>query len=69
MISGVQSRQYNGLVPTNKKLVVEGISLQQIAGGKIMDTCSVWDTLGLSRKARRVGTVAEVEVAGKVWGN
>lgn len=34
-----------------------------------MDTYGVWDTLGLSRKVRGVGTVEKVEVAGKAWGN
>jgi len=69
MISGVHSGEYNGMAPTNKKLTVEGISIHQIADGKIMDTYSVWDTLGLMKKVGAVVTVGKVAVAGKMKGN
>ncbi|HLK05922.1 MAG TPA: ester cyclase [Candidatus Acidoferrum sp.] len=69
MISGVHSGEYNGMAPTNKKLSVEGISIHQIADGKIMDTYSVWDTLGLMKKVGAVVTVGKVAVAAKMKGN
>jgi len=65
MISGVHTGEYNGLPPTNKKISVEGISIHQIANGKIMDTYSVWDTLGLLKRVGGVVTVRKVAVAGK----
>jgi steroid delta-isomerase-like uncharacterized protein len=63
MISGVHTGEYNGLQPTNKKISVEGISIHQIADGKIMDTYSVWDTLGLLKKVGGVVTVQKVTAA------
>ncbi|MBS1839334.1 MAG: ester cyclase [Acidobacteria bacterium] len=69
VISGVHTGEYNGLPPTNKKISVEGISIHQIADGKIMDTYSVWDTLGLLKKVGGVVTVEKVAVAGKARGN
>jgi steroid delta-isomerase-like uncharacterized protein len=68
MISGVHTGEYNGLEPTNKKISVEGISIHQIANGKIMDTYSVWDTLGLLKKVGGVVTVRKVAVLGKAKG-
>lgn len=67
-ITGVHSGEYNGLPPTNKKVAVEGISIHQIADGKIMDTYSVWDTLGLMKKVGGVVTV-KVTPAAKAKGN
>lgn len=69
MITGVHTGEYNGLEPTNKKISVEGISIHQIANGKIMDTYSVWDTLGLLKKVGGVVTVQKVAVAGKTKAN
>jgi len=57
MISGVHTGEYNGIAPTNKKVLVEGISIHQIADGKIMDSYSVWDTLGLMKKIGAIVTV------------
>lgn len=68
VISGVHTGEYNGLEPTNRKISVEGISIHQIADGKIMDTYSVWDTLGLLKKVGGVVTVEKVTTAGKARG-
>lgn len=68
IITGVHSGEYNGMPPTNKKIIVEGISIHQIADGKIMDTYSVWDTLGLMKKVGAVVTVQKV-TATKAKGN
>jgi steroid delta-isomerase-like uncharacterized protein len=68
VISGVHTGEYNGLEPTNRKISVEGISIHQIADGKIMDTYSVWDTLGLLKKVGGVVTVEKVTMAGKARG-
>ena len=68
MITGAHTGEYNGMAPTNKKITVEGISIHQIADGKIMDTYSVWDTLGLMKKVGAVVTVQKVTAA-KARGN
>ncbi len=68
-ITGVHTGEYNGLPATNKKITVEGISIHQIADGKIMDTYSVWDTLGLMKKVGGVVTIQKVTPAVKARGN
>ncbi len=68
MITGVHSGEYNGLPATNKKITVEGISIHQIADEKIMDTYSVWDTLGLMKKVGGVVTIQKVTPAAKAKG-
>ncbi len=68
-ITGVHTGEYNGLAPTNKKITVEGISIHQIADGKIMDTYSVWDTLGLMKKVGAVVTVQKVTPTAKAKSN
>ena len=65
-ISGTHTGEYNGIAPTNKKVSVEGISIHQIADGKIMDTSSVWDTLGLLKKIGAIVTVGRAR--GKAGG-
>ena len=65
MITGVHTGEYNGIAPTNKKIAVEGISIHQISNGKIMDTSSVWDTLGLLKKIGAVVTVGRGKMKAK----
>ncbi len=65
MITGVHTGEYNGIAPTNKKIAVEGISIHQIANGKIMDTSSVWDTLGLLKKIGAIVTVGKAAGKGR----
>ena len=67
MISGVHTGEYNGVAPTNKKISVEGISIHQIADGKIMDSYSVWDTLGLMKMIGAIVTVGRART--KARGN
>ena len=67
MISGVHTGEYRGIAATNKKIEFEGISIHQIADGKIMDTNSVWDTLGLMKKIGAIVTVGRAR--GKAKGN
>jgi steroid delta-isomerase-like uncharacterized protein len=67
IISGVHTGEYNGIAPTNKKITVEGISIHQIADGKIMDSYSVWDALGLMKKIGAIVTVGRART--KARGN
>lgn len=64
-ISGTHKGEYNGIEGTNKKVAVEGITIHQIADGKILDSLVSWDTLGLLKKIGAIVTVGKIAVAGK----
>jgi steroid delta-isomerase-like uncharacterized protein len=67
-ISGTHKGEYNGITATNKKVAVEGITIHQIADGKILDSLVSWDMLGLLKKIGAIVTVGKIAVAGKVRG-
>lgn len=45
--SGTHKGDYMGVPPTNKKVSVDGVTIHHMADGKIMDSYSTWDALGL----------------------
>ena len=49
-ISGTQRGEYLGIPATNKKVSVDGITIHHIANGKIMDSYSNWDALGMMQQ-------------------
>jgi steroid delta-isomerase-like uncharacterized protein len=49
-ISGTHKGEYEGIPPTDKKISVEGITINHIANGKILDSYVSWDALGLMRQ-------------------
>ena len=49
-ISGTQRGEYLGIPATNKKVSVDGITVHHIANGKIMDSYSNWDALGMMQQ-------------------
>jgi steroid delta-isomerase-like uncharacterized protein len=49
-ISGTHRGEYMGIPATNKEVSVEGITIHHIAGGKIMDSYSNWDVLGMMQQ-------------------
>jgi steroid delta-isomerase-like uncharacterized protein len=49
-ISGTHKGEFRGISPTGRKVSVEGITINQIAGGKIMDSYVSWDALGLMQQ-------------------
>ena len=49
-ISGTQKGEYLGIPATNKKVSVDGITVHHIANGKIMDSYSNWDALGMMQQ-------------------
>ncbi len=57
-ISGTHKGELFGIAPTNKKISVPGITIHQLANGKILDSQAMWDAhglmvqLGLSQPAR-----------------
>jgi steroid delta-isomerase-like uncharacterized protein len=68
-ISGTHKGEYNGITATNKKVLVEGITIHQISDGKILDSLVSWDLLGLLKKIGAIVTVQRVvAAAGKARG-
>jgi steroid delta-isomerase-like uncharacterized protein len=49
-ISGTHRGEFRGISPTGKKVSVEGITINQIANGKIMDSYISLDYLGLMQQ-------------------
>jgi steroid delta-isomerase-like uncharacterized protein len=49
-ISGTHRGHYMGVPATNKKVSVDGITIHHIANGKIMDSYSNWDALGMMQQ-------------------
>jgi steroid delta-isomerase-like uncharacterized protein len=49
-MSGNHKGEYLGVLATNKKVSVEGITIHHISGGKIMDSYSNWDALGMMQQ-------------------
>lgn len=47
VISGTHKREFRGVPATNKKITVEGITINHIANGKIMDSYVSLDYLGM----------------------
>jgi steroid delta-isomerase-like uncharacterized protein len=46
-ITGTHKGEAFGIAPTNKKISLPGITVHQLANGKILDSLAVWDCLGL----------------------
>jgi len=49
-ISGTHKGDYMGIPATNKKVSVDGITIHHIADGRIMDSYSNWDVLGMMQQ-------------------
>lgn len=49
-ISGTHKGEFRGIPATNKKVSVEGITINHVADGKIMDSFVNWDALGLMQQ-------------------
>lgn len=49
-ISGTHRGEFMGIPASNKKVSVDGITLNHIVNGKIMDSYISWDALGLMRQ-------------------
>jgi steroid delta-isomerase-like uncharacterized protein len=46
-ITGTHKGEFLGIAPTHKKVSVPGITIHQIADGKILDSHAAWDRIGL----------------------
>jgi steroid delta-isomerase-like uncharacterized protein len=49
-ISGTHKREFRGIPATNKKISFEGITINYVAGGKIMDSNVSMDYFGLMQQ-------------------
>ena len=49
-ISGTHKGDYMGVPATNKKVSIDGITIHHITNGKIMDSTSNWDALGMMQQ-------------------
>jgi steroid delta-isomerase-like uncharacterized protein len=49
-ISGTHKGDFMGIPATNKRVSVDGITIHHIANGRIMDSYSNWDALGMMQQ-------------------
>jgi steroid delta-isomerase-like uncharacterized protein len=49
-ITGTHKGVFLGVPPTSKKVSFSGITINQIADGKIIESTVIWDTLGLLKQ-------------------
>jgi len=48
--TGTHKGEYRGIAATNKEVSVDGITVHNFAGGKIMDSYAIWDTWGMMQQ-------------------
>jgi steroid delta-isomerase-like uncharacterized protein len=49
-ITGTHRGEFLGVPPTNKKVTFSGITINQIADGKVLESTVIWDGLGLLKQ-------------------
>ena len=49
-ITGTHRGEFLGVPPTNRKVTFSGITINQIANGKILESTVIWDGLGLLKQ-------------------
>jgi steroid delta-isomerase-like uncharacterized protein len=62
-LSGTHRGDFMGIPATNKKISVDGITIHHIADGKIMDSYSNWDALGMMQQLGVVPALGELKGA------
>jgi steroid delta-isomerase-like uncharacterized protein len=45
--TGTHKGEFLGIAPTNKKVSIAGITIHQVADGKILDSQAMWDAISL----------------------
>jgi steroid delta-isomerase-like uncharacterized protein len=58
--SGTHRGEFEGIPPTGTQATVQGITIDRIAGGKVVEGWTNWDALGLLQK---LGAILEAEPA------
>ena len=66
IISGTHKGEFRGISPTGKKVSIEGITINHIAEGKIMDSFINWDALSLLQQLGVAGTFGQPKSASAV---
>ena len=62
-MSGTHKGDYMGVPATNKKVSVGGMTIHHITGGKIMDSLTNWDALGMMQQLGAVPAVGKTKDA------
>lgn len=62
-ISGTQQGEFRGIAATGRKISVDGITINQLANGKIMDSYVSYDALGLMQQLGAVHAVGQPQKA------
>jgi steroid delta-isomerase-like uncharacterized protein len=60
-LSGTHKGDFMGIPATNKKVSVGGMTIHHIAGGKIMDSHTNWDALGMMQQLGAVPATGKVK--------
>ncbi len=60
-LSGTHRGDFMGIPATNKKVSVDGMTIHHIAGGKIMDSFSNWDALGMMQQLGAVPSLGQTK--------
>jgi steroid delta-isomerase-like uncharacterized protein len=58
-LTGTHRETFLGIAATNKKVSVSGITINQIADGKILESTVVWDAVGL---LQQIGVALPVKI-------
>ena len=58
---GTNDGELMGMSPTGKSVEIDGIGIDRIADGKVVESCGCWDTLGMMQQ---LGVVPEAQPAG-----
>ena len=58
--TGTHKGELRGIAPTNKTIKVEGMAINRISRGRIVETWVIWDALGLMQQ---LGAVPALEKA------
>ena len=62
-ISGTHQGEFRGIAPTGKRISVDGITINQLANGKIMDSYVSWDWWGLMEQLGAIPSLGQPQKA------
>ena len=62
-LSGTHKGDFMGIPATNRKVSVDGMTIHHVADGKIMDSYSNWDALGMMQQLGVVPAIGDLKGA------
>jgi len=62
-ITGTHRGDFMGVAATNKKVSVDGVTIHHFASGKIMDSYSNWDVLGMMQQLGVISSLGSPKTA------